>query len=39
LREWRLGQMQSCRGAAKVQLFCDGDEVAQVAQLKIAIHI
>ena len=39
LREWRLGEMQTERGAAEVQLLGDGDEVAQVAEFDFLIHI
>lgn len=39
LREGRLGEVKSQGRAAEVELFSDGDEVAQVAEFDVAIHI
>ena len=39
MREWRLGQMEALRCPAKVQLFGNRDEVTQVPQFDIPIHI
>src|SRR5208282_2932050 len=42
LAERRLRHMQALRGAAEVQLFSDGDEVAEVSQFhmqRILIHL
>ena len=38
LRQRRLRQVQAFRGAAEVQLFRNGNEVAQVPQLNVFIH-
>ena len=39
LRERRLGQMQAYSSTTEVELFRDGDEVAQVTELDVAIHM
>jgi len=38
LREWRLGEMETCGGAAEVEFLGDGDEVAQMAEFQVLIH-
>lgn len=38
LRERRLGEVETLGGAAEVELFGYGDEVAEVAELDLGIH-
>jgi hypothetical protein len=38
LGERRLGEVETLGGTAEVQLFGDGDEVAEVAELDVSIH-
>ena len=40
LREWGLSEVESAGGASEVELFGDGDEVAEMAEFYVAIiHI
>jgi hypothetical protein len=40
LREWGLREVKAIRGAAEVEFFGDGDEVAEMAEFYVAIiHI
>jgi hypothetical protein len=39
LGERRLGEVESLGGASEVEFFGDGDEVSEMAEFNLAIHI